>query len=75
LPGGRIVLAEAGTPEWQMQGLELRTADMYLKIEDTPHAYQYDGCHFGIIMQDHTAYRTLCFYTRADRDTLFQAML
>jgi hypothetical protein len=71
LNDGRIVIGTENAPE---DLLVLPVRDMYLKAEDTPHAYDYDGCHFGIAMDGHGGYRTLCCYTRTDRDSLFDAI-
>jgi WD40 repeat protein len=69
----RLVITGPIPASEQPPKLELMYRHVYFKREDTPHAYQYDGCHFGITIGG-DAHRTLCCYTRADREQLYAAI-
>jgi WD40 repeat protein len=65
----RLVICEA-EPSSRGSGLVIPVNAIVIEPQDTPHAYQYDGCHFGIVIHGEGKYRTLACYTRADRDEL-----
>lgn len=67
---GRIVITERDRPDDDPSGLKLFLRRASWGILDTPHAYQYDGCHFGLVLEQPSTNRTICCYSRADRDLL-----
>jgi WD domain, G-beta repeat len=60
---------EAGEPP-----LEIPFSQVYIESQDVPHAYEYDGGHFRITIEDPFSHRSLCFYRRSERDFLFRRM-
>jgi WD40 repeat protein len=69
----RLVLNGAG-PEAGEPPIEISFNHVYIEAEDVPHAYEYDGGHFRIAIEDPASYRSLCFYRRSERDFLFRHM-
>ena len=60
---------EAGEPP-----LEIPFGQVYIETQDVPHAYEYDGGHFRITIENPASYRSLCCYRRSERDFLFRRM-
>jgi hypothetical protein len=69
----RLAIAGAG-PAAGEPPLEILFSQVYIEIEDVPHAYEYDGGHFRITIEDPFSRRSLCFYRRSERDFLFRRM-
>ena len=65
----RLMLVGAGQ-ETGKPPLEISFGQVYIEAEDVPHAYEYDGGHFRVNIEDPFSCRSLCFYRRSERDFL-----
>jgi hypothetical protein len=70
--GDRLIIREQ-----QVKGrrdLIVPFKEIAVEPQDVPHAYQYDGGHFRVVIHGEGKYRAIACYTRLDRDDLVDAI-
>jgi WD40 repeat protein len=73
LPDRLIIVGEDQLPG-KSDELAIPLRAIATEPRDTPHAYESDGCHFGIVIHGEGSFRVLCCYTRTARDQLSRAI-